>query len=73
MEALNFKAYPVDSSQADAIKAFMKALKIKFEVSKEVINPYNPEFVEMIQKGDKEFAEGKGKKMSVTEFKDLCK
>ena len=73
MEALNFKAYTVDSSQVDAIKAFMKALKIKFEVSKEEINPYSPEFVAMIQKGDKEFAEGKGTKMSVTEFKNLCK
>jgi hypothetical protein len=35
MNAINIKAYTVDTSQIEAIKAFMKALKIKFEVSKE--------------------------------------
>ena len=73
METVNIKAYPNDSSQLDALKAFMKALKIKFEVPKEEVKPYNPEFVAMIKKGDKEFEQGKGKKMSVAEFKDLCK
>jgi hypothetical protein len=51
----------------------MKALKIKFELSKEDVKPYNPEFVAMIKKGDKEFAEGKGIKISVADFKELCK
>ncbi len=71
MEVLNFTAYTTDDSQVDAIKAFMKALKIKFEVSKE--SPYDPEFVAMIKKGQKEIAEGKGTKMSISEFKELCK
>ena len=73
MEAINFKAYTADTSQVDAIKAFMKALKIKFEVSKEDDKPYNPEFVAMIKKGQREIAEGKGIKMSMTEFKKLCR
>ena len=73
MEAINIKAYTVNTSQIDAIKAFMKALKIKFEVAKEEESPYNPEFVSKIKKGDKEFAEGKGIKMSLAEFKKLCK
>jgi hypothetical protein len=73
MEAINIKAYTADTSQVDAIKAFMKALKIKFELSKEDVKPYNPEFVAMIKKGDKEFAEGKGIKISVADFKELCK
>lgn len=73
MEAINIKAYTVNTSQIDAIKAFMKALKIKFEVAKEEESPYNPEFVAKIKKGDKEFAEGKGIKMSLAEFKKLCK
>jgi phosphoribosylamine-glycine ligase len=35
MEAINIKAFTADASQIEAIKAFMKALKIKFEVTKE--------------------------------------
>ena len=70
MEAITFKAFTADTSQIEAIKAFMKALKIKFEISKE--KPYDPEFVAKILKGDKQFAEGKGIKMSISEFKDLC-
>ena len=41
MEAINIKAFTEDSSQIEALKAFMKALKIKFEVSKDVA--YNPD------------------------------
>lgn len=48
----------------------MKALKVKFEVSEEGESPYDPEFVAKIKKGDKEFAEGKGIKMSIAEFKN---
>jgi hypothetical protein len=66
-------AYTETPMQTDAIKAFMKALKIKFEVTKETESPYNPEFVAMIKKGQKEIAEGKGTKMSISEFKELCK
>ena len=73
MEAINIKAYTADNSQIDAIKAFMKALKIKFEVAKATESPYDPEFVAMIKKGQKEVAEGKGIKMSISEFKELCK
>jgi hypothetical protein len=73
METINIKVHTSDSAQVDAIKAFMKALKIKFELSKDEDKTYNPEFVAMIKKGDKEFSEGKGIKMSVADFKDLCK
>lgn len=72
MGAINITAFTDDNSQIDAIKAVMKAFKIKFEISK-LESPYTPEFVEMIKKGDKEFAEGKGIKMSVSDFKELCK
>jgi hypothetical protein len=57
--------------QENALKAFAKALKIKFEVSKE--SPYDADFVEKVLKGDKEIADGKGIKMSVEEFKALRK
>ena len=71
MEAINIKAFTVDTSQIQALKAFMKALKIKFELSKEA--SYDPDFVAMIKKGDKQLADGKGIKMSISDFKELCK
>ena len=41
------------SEQAGALRAFIKALKIKFEVTTND-NPYNPDFVEKIKKSKKE-------------------
>ena len=73
MEAINIKAYTADTSQVDAIKAFMKALKIKFEVSKEEQSPYNPEFVAMVKQGEEDLKNGKGIKMTLAELKELCK
>lgn len=33
MQAINITAYTEDASQIEAVKAFMKALKIKFEIA----------------------------------------
>ncbi|PIF30014.1 hypothetical protein CLU81_0402 [Flavobacterium sp. 9] len=33
MQAINITAYMEDASQIEAVKAFMKALKIKFEIA----------------------------------------
>ncbi|MEO5909370.1 MAG: DUF2683 family protein [Pelobium sp.] len=71
METINIKAYTSDHSKIDALKAFMKAMKIKFEVSKELV--YDQEFVEKINQGDKDFEEGKGRKVSMNELNDLWK
>jgi hypothetical protein len=71
MEAINIKAYTADATQIDAIKAFMKALKIKFELSKGT--EYKAEFVEKVLQGDKDFAEGKGRKVSLDELNNLWK
>ncbi|RAR49647.1 DUF2683 family protein [Flavobacterium lacus] len=35
MTPLNITIHPLDDAQIEAVKAFMKALKIKFEISKE--------------------------------------
>ena len=35
MTPLNITIHPQDDAQIEAVKAFMKALKIKFEISKE--------------------------------------
>jgi hypothetical protein len=42
--------------QENALKAFAKALKIKFEVAKE--SSYSPDFVAKIEKSELEFEEG---------------
>ena len=73
MQIINITAHTEDPSQIEAIKAVIKAFKIKYSISKGSGSPYDPEFVAMIKKGQKEIAEGKGIKMSVAEFKKLCK
>ena len=49
-------AHPQTDEQVNVIKAFMKALKIKFEISKE--SPNNADFVAKIEKSKKEFKNG---------------
>ena len=71
MEAINIRAFTSDSSQIEALKAVMKALKINFELSTE--KPYNSEFVEMVLESEQEIKQGKGLKVSSREFDDLWK
>ncbi len=71
MEAINITAYTTDITQIQAIKAVLKALKIKFEVAKE--KPYNKEFVAKIEQGRKDFREGKGVVMTMEQLNDLWK
>lgn len=52
-----FIAHPQTSEQVSALKAFMQALKIKFEVAKE--DTYNPDFVEKIMESKRQIAQGK--------------
>ncbi len=73
MEAINIKAYTANTTQVNAIKAFMKALKIKFEVSKNTESPYDVDFVKKIQQGDEDLKNGKGKKITLEELERLCK
>lgn len=49
--------HPENASQIEAVKAIMKALKIKFEISKE--KPYNPDFLEKIKRSEEDFKNGK--------------
>lgn len=51
-----FIAHPQTSEQVTALKAFMEALKIKFEVAKE--DTYNPDFVEKILESKRQIAQG---------------
>jgi len=71
METINIKAYMNDTSQIEAIKAFMKALKIKFELLEET--KYNSDFVSKIQQGDKDLKSKKGRVVSLDELDSLWK
>lgn len=52
-----FIVHPETTEQENALKAFIKALKIKFEVSKE--EPYDPEFVAKIKESRQQAREGR--------------
>lgn len=49
-------AHPISDDQFEALKAVMKALKVKFEIRKE--KPYNPEFVAKIEKSREQYRKG---------------
>lgn len=66
MKAINITAYTDNLQQIDAIKAFMKALKIKFEVKPE--SPYDPEFVQKIEESRKQASAGQTVKIDLDDI-----
>lgn len=66
-------AHPATNDKQEALKAFMEALKIKFEIAAPGYSPYDTDFVEMVLKGDKDREKGKGKKITVEELNRLWK
>jgi hypothetical protein len=75
MKAINITAYTDDPSQIEAIKAVIKAFKIKYKItdSNDTATPYDPEFVNMIKQGEKDLKDGKGVRMTLDELESLCK
>jgi hypothetical protein len=61
-----FIAHPKTTEQVTALRAFMLAMKIKFEVKE---RPYDPEFVEKIHKSKKQIEEGKFTEVKTEELK----
>jgi hypothetical protein len=51
-------AHPENKEKLAALKAFMKALKIKFEEEK---SDYKPEFLEKIKRSEDDFENGRYK------------
>ena len=49
--------YPQTKEESKAVKAFLKAMSMKFE-RKEVQKPYNPEFVAKIERAEKNYKKG---------------
>lgn len=66
-----FIVHPGSDDKYEALKAVLKALKIKFEITKQ--NPYNPAFVAKILQGDEDKKAGKGKKITIKELDNLWK
>ena len=66
-----FILHPTSKEQERALKAFVRALKIKFEVSSD--KPYDALLVEKVLQGRKELEEGKGTTYSIEELEELCK
>lgn len=53
---------PDTKEKLDALKAFLKALKISFEKTP---SPYNPEFLAKIKQGEEDITSGRTKKISL--------
>jgi hypothetical protein len=73
MAAVTIKTFSTNTSQIEAIKACMNALKIKFEISSVEEKPYNQEFVDKILQGDEDLKNGKGRKVTIEELDKLWK
>ncbi len=64
-----FIAQPKTNEQASALKAFMQALKIKFEISNQ--ETYNSEFVERVLQGKKDIEAGRFSEIEPKNIKDF--
>ena len=64
-----FIVHPANEEQVNALKAFVKALKIKFEVASE--KTYLPDFVAKIQKSKKQIEEGKFTRVEKDDLKQF--
>lgn len=67
-----FIIHPETVEQENALKAFIKALKMKFEIARE--KPYDPDFVAKIDESRQQVKEGKTtrvKKENLKEFLGL--
>lgn len=62
--------HPKNNEEQKVIKAFLEALKIKFEnlKNKPEETDYNPEFVEMIEQNRKDYKAGKGVKINLDDI-----
>jgi hypothetical protein len=66
MKIQNIIVHPSNEQEISVITAFFKALKIKFELAKD--SPYDPEFVDKIEKSRKQAAEGKTVKIDLDDI-----
>lgn len=67
MQIINITAHTEDASQIEAIKAVIKAFKIKFSISK-TTSTYDPDFVAKIEESRKQALDGKTVKINLDEI-----
>ena len=68
MEAITI--HPKNKEQLNALEIILNAMKVPFEKSKDIVSPYNPEFVAKIKISEKNFSEGK---FTTIKIEDLWK
>jgi hypothetical protein len=68
METNTFIIHTNSPEQESALKAFVKALKMKLEVTEK---PYNPKFIAKIEKSKKQVQEGKVTRVEKENLKDF--
>jgi hypothetical protein len=61
-----FTIHTDDKEHLNALKAMLKALKVKFEVSED--KPFNPEFVAKMNQSIKQVKEGKTTKLNMEDL-----
>lgn len=66
MKTQDILVHPSNAQEMRVIKAFFEALKIKFEVAED--SPYDPEFVDKIEKSRKQAAEGNTVKIALDDI-----
>ncbi len=59
--------HPKNEEQTSALKAFMQALKIEFEVEK----PYNPAFIDKIKKSEEQIKKGRVTRVKKEDLKEF--
>ncbi len=64
-----FIIHPETIEQENALKAFIKALKIKFEIASE--KPYDPDFVAKIEESRRQVKEGKTTRIDKNHLKEF--
>ena len=65
----SFIAHPTTPEQVNALRAFMQALKIKFEIRKS--ETYNPDFVDKVLESQKQARDGKVTRVEKEKFKEF--
>lgn len=66
MKTQDIIVHPSNAHEMSVITAFFEALKINFEIVKD--SPYDPEFVDKIEKSRRQAAEGKTVKIDVDDI-----
>jgi hypothetical protein len=63
--------HPKNTDQEGVLLAFIKALKMKYEIAE--MDSYNPEMIKKVEKGRKDYEDGKGRVFELNDLNNLWK